>query len=541
MREREPKVQRGPVPRQKEDDEVVYIDHDSAPRIIFSGEDLLLEDLPVGTRVIYPKPPLEGLANPGAAIRYALNHPIDSDPLYAQLYPGMRVTIAVDDISLPLPPMTTPDIRQTILEIVLEQLDANGVDDVHIIIANSLHRHLTAAEMKRMVGKKIYDAFYPDRYYNHDAEDPDGMVSLGITDHKEPVNINRRAVESDLVIYVNINLVPMDGGHKSVTVGLCNYESLKPHHEPQTIRESDSYMDPKKSMLNRKVERMGALVDQHMNVFHIETALNNRMFNSATSFFAKNEDDFTEFDRMKFEAMRWTLKKLPAAAKRKVFHSVPANYQLVSVHAGKTEPVHKKIVEKNFEQYAVKIKGQSDILICGVPFISPYNVNSILNPLLVQVMGLGYFHNFYRGKPIVRKGGVLILCHPCYDEFDHQHHPSYIEFFNRLLPETRDANKLRHKYEEEFAKNPSYIEMYRRGNAYHGAHPFFMWYWGENGRQHVGKVIVAGAENAHVPARLGWERAENLTEAIAMAKSFIGPSASITMMHHPPIVMADVE
>ena len=62
-----------------------------------------------------------------------------------------------------------------------------------------------------------------------------------------------------------------------------------------------------------------------------------------------------------------------------------------------------------------------------------------------------------------------------------------------------------HKYEDEFANNPSYIEMYRRGNAYHGAHPFFMWYWGENGRQHVGKVIVVGADNAHVPqhARLG--------------------------------------
>ena len=63
--------------------------------------------------------------------------------------------------------------------------------------------------------------------------------------------------------------------------------------------------------------------------------------------------------------------------------------------------------------------------------------------------------------------------------------------------------KLEHKYEDEFANNPSYIEMYRRGNAYHGAHPFFMWYWGENGRQHVGKVIVAGAENAHVPGDPG--------------------------------------
>ncbi len=224
MRERAPKVLRGPVPRNKEDDQVVYIDGDSAPRILFSGEDLLLEDLPIGTRVIYPKPPIEGLANPGAAIRYALNHPLETDPLYAQLAPGMRVTIAVDDISVPLPPMATPDIRQTIIEILLELLDANGVDDVHIIVATCLHRKMTEPEMRRMVGAKIHDAFYPDRYYCNDVEDPDGFVHLGTTEHKEVVNIHRRAVESDLVIYVNINFVPMDGGHKSVTIGLGDYE-----------------------------------------------------------------------------------------------------------------------------------------------------------------------------------------------------------------------------------------------------------------------------------------------------------------------------
>ncbi|HEY4188287.1 MAG TPA: lactate racemase domain-containing protein [Polyangia bacterium] len=541
MRERAPKVFRGPTPRRKEDDQVVYIDTDSAPRVLFSGEDLLLEDLPVGTRVVYPKPPIEGLANPGAAIRYALNHPLGTEPLYAQLMPGMRVTIALDDISMPLPPMVRPDVREMVLEILLEMLDANGVDDIHIIVATSLHRRHTAAEMRRMAGDKVFDAFYPDRYYNHDAEDPDGMVQLGVTSHNEPVNINRRAVESDLVIYVNVNFVPMNGGHKSVAVGLCDYDSLRPHHEPETIRKSDSYMDPKNSMLSTKIGRMGALVDEHMNVFHIETALNNRMYAGATAFLAKNEDQYTEFDRMKFEAMRWTLSKLPPAAKRKVFQSIPAPYQLIACHAGKTEPVHEKIVEKCFEQYAVDVRGQADILICGIPFVSPYNVNSILNPLLVQVMALGYFHNMYRGKPVLKKGGVMIITHPCYDEFDPNHHPSYIEFFNRLLPETRDAMKLRHKYEEEFAHNPSYIEMYRRGNAYHGAHPFFMWYWGENGRQHVGKVIVAGAQNAHVPAMLGWERAQSVTEAIAMAKSFVGPSPEITLMHHPPIVMMDVE
>ena len=212
--------------RKKTHESVVYIDRDSAPRIMPSGEDFILEDLPIGTRVLYPNPPIKGLPNREAAIRYALNHPHGCDPLFAQLEPGLRVTVAVDDISLPLPPMATPDIRQTVLEIVLDMLAGHGVDDVHIIIANSLHRKMTEWEMKRMVGKKIFDDYYPDRYYNHDAEWIDGLIKLGETKHKEPLTLNRRAAESDLLIYVNINLVPMDGGHKSVAVGLCDYESF---------------------------------------------------------------------------------------------------------------------------------------------------------------------------------------------------------------------------------------------------------------------------------------------------------------------------
>ena len=112
----------------------------------------------------------------------------------------------------------------------------------------------------------------------------------------------------------------------------------------------------------------------------------------------------------------------------------------------------------------------------------PTTSTRALNPLLVQVMALGYHFNMYRNKPLLKKGGVLILTTPATTSSITIQHPSYIEFFNRLLPETRDAHVLREKYEREFANNPSYVEMYRRGNAYHGAHPFFMWYWGENGR-----------------------------------------------------------
>ena len=63
-----------------------------------------------------------------AAIRYALNHPYNSDPLHAKLRPGMKVVIAIDDISLPLPPMRRPDVRERVLTIVLELLADHGVE-----------------------------------------------------------------------------------------------------------------------------------------------------------------------------------------------------------------------------------------------------------------------------------------------------------------------------------------------------------------------------------------------------------------------------
>ncbi|HEY6299017.1 MAG TPA: lactate racemase domain-containing protein, partial [Candidatus Binatus sp.] len=94
---------------------VVKLNRRSERRIIPYGEEFLFEKLPAGTRVIYPPPPLDPLADPDQAIRYALLHPENQDPLFAQLSPNMRVTIAIDDISLPLPQMRRPDIRERLL------------------------------------------------------------------------------------------------------------------------------------------------------------------------------------------------------------------------------------------------------------------------------------------------------------------------------------------------------------------------------------------------------------------------------------------
>jgi nickel-dependent lactate racemase len=519
---------------------VVTLDTRSAPRTLFYGDRLIEADFPAGTRVLYPRPPLEPLKDPDAAIRYAINHPHNSEPLYAKLRPGMKVVIAIDDISLPLPPMRRPDVRERVLTIVLALLADHAVDDVDIIIATSVHRRMTADEVRHIVGNKIFESYWPDRLYNHDAEDPNGMKLVGKTELGEEVELNRKAVEADLVIYVNLNLVPMDGGHKSVTVGLCGYRSLRAHHNPKVMRECHSYMDPKTSALADSVTRMGRVTNEALDVFTIETTINNRMFDTPLAFLGKNEDDLTGTEKTALKALHFTLSKLPQPARQAIFQRVPSPYGITGVFAGETEAVHEHTIAKSFEQYLVPIKGQADVLVCGVPYISPYNVNSFLNPLLVQVLAEGYLFNLYRGAPLVKKGGTIIIAHPMTDQFDKEHHAPYIEFVHDVLPQTRDAMVMHKDFEPKFAKNPAYIQMYRTGHAYHPTHPFFMWYWGEAGRQHVGRVIVVGADNEYIPKLFGYETAKTMQDALDMAKGTALRTPEILVMHVPPIAMGDV-
>ena len=100
--------------------------------------------------------------------------------------------------------------------------------------------------------------------------------------------------------------------------------------------------------------------------------------------------------------------------------------------------------------------------------------------------------------------------------------------------------ELHKVFEPQFAANPAYIEMYRTGHAYHPTHPFFMWYWGEAGRQHLGRTIVVGADNEYIPQLLGYETARSLEEALRMAKLDAPPDPEILALHVPPIGMAEV-
>jgi len=527
---------------------------EGAPRkFMFScGERYRWDALPVGTRVLYPPPPLEAIADVPAAIDYALDHPLGCDPLDAQLTSGMKITIAVDDISLTLPPMVRPDLRQLIIENLLTRLAAKGIDDIHLIIATALHRRMKEPEIRERLGDRVMSQFrYVEQehartsgmrqaLYCFDAEDQDGVSYLGATDRGEEVELSRRAVDSDLLIYVNLNLVAMDGGHKSVPVGLGTYRSLRHHHTVHSMRHSRSYMDPPKSYLYEVCTRQGAIVGEHCNIFTIETTLNSATFPKFLPFLNKREDEWTAADRVMFQCQRMFLDRSPLSFNRKVFHRIRAPYGLTGIHAGKTEPVHEKTIENVHAQQLVPVKGQADIVICGLPYIGPYNVNAIMNPLLVHCLGNGYAFNMYRGQPLVREGGVVIHLHPLEWAFTEEFHPSYIDFFDNVLSQTNDSEEIERKYEADFATNQQYIDRYRHGYAYHGVHPLYMWYWGCAALYWLKKIIFVKPESPAAAQRMGFDTAPSLAEAIEQAKSVVGPNPSITYFHFPPIFLCDV-
>ncbi len=518
---------------------VLEVDERTPPLLVHSGESFGLESFPLGTRVIYPPESLPALRDTRAAIDAALEHPIGMDPLRTLLFAGMRLTIAFDDLSLPLPPMRTPDVRQQIIEAVLELAAAAGVDDVELVVANALHRRMTGPEIKRIVGDRVFRSFWPDHLGNHDAEDRDNLVHLGLTGHGEDVEVNKRAATSDLLVYVNVNLVAMDGGHKSTAVGLASYNSLRHHHNPATMVASRSFMDHKHSELHSSAWRMGRLLQEHVTVFQIETTLNNAAFPSQYSFLTKREWEWSLRDQATYYAVKRGLDALPKRLRRKAFQDITADYGVTGVYAGATEPVHELTVAGVHRQQLVEVQGQSDVLVLGLPYLCPYNVNSVMNPILAMCLGLGYFFNMYRGKPIVRAGGALILHHPVPWEFSQLHHPSYVDFFEEVLTESTDPVVIEERFEKQYANDPWYTHLYRTSHAYHGVHPFYMWYWGAHAMAHLGEVIWVGADRRAVE-RMGFRSASTMRDALEMASGTVGRGPSITYLHSPPHALADV-
>ena len=339
---------------------VLEVDRSTPPILFWRGENFSLEKLPAGrSRVIYPPEPLEALDDIDGAIRNALLNPHDQDPLPGAAVPRheaddrlrRRQPAAAEDAHAPTSasgssrPCSTwpPTPASTTCTSSPRSACTGGCTST-----SCATRWATASTTRSIRGM----------LYQHDAEDYDNLTVIGTTPEGEVLEISKRAADSDLIVYVNINSVAMDGGWKSITTGLASYRSLSYHHNPETLENTRSLMDRHKSELHKSVWRLGKVLRDHgPKVFQIETTLNTDMFPSPFDFLNKREWEWKAKDRATFLGTTKSLSRTPIRLARKIFHTIEGPHQMTSVQAGETEAVHKITLEKVHRQQLVEVHG----------------------------------------------------------------------------------------------------------------------------------------------------------------------------------------
>ncbi|MDI6796587.1 MAG: lactate racemase domain-containing protein [Desulfatibacillaceae bacterium] len=509
---------------------------------IFYGDDILVGRFPEQTRFLYANPPLRPIANSAAAVRHALNNPIGAKPLNQQVRSTDFVVIAFDDPCLPVP-LPANDPRALVIREILAMLHYKGVKNVRLLCANGLHRKFTLAELSSLIGKDNVRQVGKSRVLCHDGTDRDNLVQLGLTSQGAPVEVNRMAVECDLLIYVNVNFTTMNGGWKSLLVGLGSWESIRRHHNPAIWSGEESLLDFSSNPMHAMLKEMGLLTRAKVNLFQVECVINNRMWMPpADRLLAPLQGRFQQ--RKAGHALRTLLSTaslLPGPVKGAARKLLKANYQLAGIHAGDVTKVHEKTLQMLVPQQNVRVTGQSDIIILGVPELSPYAVNSIQNPILMRSLALGYLAGAFCGRPLAKKGGIVIVSNPGLEQFSQRHHPSYLDFWNRDLPLFFDPELAWNALAEPYAKNPHYLNLYRNHFAYHGTHSLMNWMWSGMALRHFSAAILAGAKQPQTAYKLGFIPARNLDHAINLALERMGRDASVTYPVIPPLFAADVK
>ncbi len=494
--------------------------------LTYSGNHLIKVRLPDTAEVLYAPPPVPGLSRAEIpdAVQRAFENPLGMPPLKELVNGDSRVLIAFDDNCQPFPMTGRPDFRQLAIERLLEMLYSYGVEkkNIRLVCAVALHRKMKPRELEWMLGRKIMREFYPHQLENFDAEDHRRMADLGETDHGEPVYIWRDAVEADLVIYVDTIQIPLNGGHKSVSVGLAGYKTIACHHNPEKTAESPHVMQPEGSEMHASIERINRVVQSHCRVMVLEASMNNATYPWYFDFIGKPPERCNAVEKLVRAATPYTMALTPEPIRRRIMRGMRTAYAPFEIHAGSVDEVHPKTVAAMRRQMSVEVSRQYDIMVFGLPDLSPYAIDARINPVLVVSDVLGYLFNWFYERPYIKPGGAVIILNPTFEIFHPEYHVPYRRFYEEVLAATKDPFEMKERFQQRYAEDPYFIDCYRNRYAHHGFHPFTVWYWATYPLKYLSKVILVGPKDDRQAKKLGVSWAPTVEDALAMAREAAG-------------------
>jgi hypothetical protein len=443
-------------------------------------------DLPENAVVVragqaHPEPP--PLADPLQATRDAIRSPLGCAPLAEQVGPGSVVTIAFPDRVKGGSHATAH--RKVALRVLLDELEAAGVAlaDVTLVCAVGLHRKNFRSEFEAYLGTGNLARLRPEQVVNHDAEDPDGIVSLEQSSLGDVVQMNRRLAESDLTILIGHTAGNpyggFSGGYKMPATGLTTWRSIRGHHSPGSLYRDDFLPVSTHSHFRHQLASIGKRMETAMPrpFFTVDAVLDSRS-------------------------------------------------RQLGVYAGAISAVEKASWPLATERTHVTLPGApADILLLGMPRSFHYGPGMGSNPvLMMQAIG----SSIARAKNALVPHPVVIAAAVCDGWFNEQDFPSYRAAYEALQTVPHPSDMVRH--EEAMCTDYEWIHRYREQHAYHPFHAFSMLYVGGLARTAAGAVYVAGARKPGYARGMGAIPAATVGHALAEARERVGADARILVV-----------
>ncbi len=492
---------------------------------VLSGSRVAVVNAPEDALVLRPPPPVETVAEVGAAVRDAVRFPLAGEPLETLVRSGGTATIVVDHPSLPIPTALV-DPRQEALFAVVDELERLGVPSQRqtLLVAGGLERRAGRRERERLGTPELARRFH-GRVETHDVEDP-ALVEIGDIDGI-PLKVNPALVETDLVVTLTAAETVLHGGPAAL-LAAGGAEALREAAGPSLLEASASRGWDLSLVFERALSERVAL-------FGISLVLDHPRFGGALRGFPH---DRGVAERLVRSPLATAFRALPSFARRQILRSVPVELKVAAAYAGRPSVAHAEAVLRAVEARSVPLEGKLDAICIGIGPSSSHLPREQANPLLAAHLGLGIVLRLWRNDFPVVEGGTAILVHPFSRRFGHGTQRPYRTFF-AAARDGLDRDRLEHAA-DAVARDREALAHYREGRSAHPLLPFADWDACVPAVERLGAVLVAGCRDAAAARRLGFVPTHGVGAALDMARGRAGRPPRIGFILAPPYFPLEV-
>ena len=482
-----------------------------------SGSRLPLVTLPDDAVLLAPPPPVDPIADVGAAVVEALRYPLAGPSLASAAPRGSRVTVVVQPPALPIP-TAADDPRRDALAAVLEALAASGVarDRQTVLVAGGLGRRAGRRELEGLMRRDRARDFR-GHVVVHDCESEE-LVRIevdGATHRVHPA-----LLETDLVVTVAADETVLSGGATAL-VDACG---------PSTIRAATaaSLLEPTDSPGWRLAGSLEAELRRRAPVLGLSLVLDPPRLSGPYHGYPWDERARRVVAR---SPVRRLVNVAPAVLRRRLVGRLAYELRAVAALAGPPSVAHAEALLRGSVVLGAPLARPLDTVVVPLPHTGLALPREPLNPITAAALGLGHALRLWRGRSPLAEGGTVVLMHPFTRVMGHGPQAPYRTLFTAL----RDGSRPRLRaIEATAARDRRALAAYRAGAAPHPRLPFADWDACAPVLEQAGAVIVAGCRDAGAARALGLVPSHSAATALAMARGLSGEHGSTGVLLGPP-------